>query len=202
MLFQDSKEIDPSWIPINFTPKEILTVTSELHRLRHPRQVPVLYVMVVLSLIVCIVLLPLLYIDVSIKSPGILRATTDVTTLKSTSVGIVKAIMVNENAYVKEGQLLIDIKSPVLTERIRYLQNKVAEANSYRNDVLQLLQRESFETKPMRGSVLARSPATPLYRQYLEDYHKKIGERQTRFLKVKQDYDRNKMFYDQRTSRI
>jgi len=179
-------------------PVEILNVTSEIHRLQHPHHVPVIYLIVVMSLIVCLFLLPFIFIEISIKSPGILRATTDVTTLKSTSAGIVNAVLVNENASVKKGQLLIDVKSPVLEGRIHYLQNKVAEANSFRKDVVQLIHSESFESKPMREREPAWAPVTPLYHQTLADYHEKIAERQTRFLKVKLDYDRNRMLYDQR----
>ena len=179
-------------------PAEIINLTSELYQLRHPRQSNVIYLIVVLSLIVFVLLLPCLYIDVSIKSPGIIRAITEVTTLKSTSAGLVKAVFVNDNAVVNDGQLLIDIQSPVLEERIRYLQNKVAEANSFLKDLQQLIHCHSSDTKPIHDDVPSWSPATSLYYQSLADYHKKKEERQTRFIKVKRDHDRNQKLFDQR----
>jgi len=179
-------------------PEEDLNLTSEIHLLCQPLPLPVIYLTMVLSLIIGALLLPFIFIDVSIKSPGILRPTTEVATLKSSSSGVVKAVLVKENAPVREGQLLVDVRSPLLEEKIRFLQRKVAEANTFLKDVQELIYFKSSATNSTRDSAPVWSPVTPLYRQSLADYDKKMVERKTQFLKVKCDYERNSQLYIQR----
>ncbi len=147
-----------------------------------------------LSLIAFVALLPFLWIDVSVKSTGLLKAATEVSTLKATSSGYVKETYIKENATVEKGQLIFAVQSPVLEEKERYLLSKLEEVSHFLKDI-NYLTDANHSRHPETSN---RELETNLYRQQLTDYHQKLTDRQTRFLKVKQDYDRNKKLYDQK----
>lgn len=170
-------------------PKEIIEFTTEHHLARHSRSSQIIYIILVLSLLAFVTLLPFLLIDVSVKSTGLLKAATEVSTLKATSSGYVKETYIKENATVEKGQLLFAVQSPVLEEKERYLQQKIIETNQFLQDANRLVNNQSANDREL---------LTNLYRQSLSDYHQKLSDRQTRFLKVKQDYDRNKKLFDQK----
>jgi multidrug resistance efflux pump len=171
-------------------PKEILQQTSQYHLARYSRPAQTIYIIIVISILGFIAALPSIFIDVSIKSTGLLKAATEVSTIKAISSGYVKEVFVQENSLVKKDQLLFAVKSPLLEEKERFLQSKMKETNSFLSDAKILANNQQRVT----GS---QQLATSLYRQSNSDYLQKLTDRQTRFLKVKQDYDRNKKLFDQ-----
>jgi len=178
-------------------PKEIPDLSSTSPLAPHYPKNQTIPITLLLSIIICLALLPFISVDISVKSPGLLRASTDHTTLKSAAAGTVKRVLVNQNEVVLEGQLLFEVRSPVLEEKIQYLDSKVAESNRFLNDVRKLSDRERTDSSRASLASTTGSLQTPLYNQSLTDYHKKKAERQTRLLKVKQDYERNKKLYEQ-----
>ncbi len=169
-------------------PKEIIEFTTEHHLARHSRTSQIIYITIVVSLIAFVALLPFLQIDISVKSTGLLKAATEVSVLKATSSGYVKETYIKENTTVEKGQLLFAVQSPLLEEKEHFLKSKLEEVNLFLQDASRLVNSLSS----MDHGLL-----TSLYRQSLSDYRQKVNERQTRFLKVKQDYDRNKKLYNQ-----
>jgi len=178
-------------------PKDIPDLSSTSPLAPHYPKNQTIPITLLLSIIICLALLPFISVDISVKSPGLLRASTDHTTLKSAAAGTVKRVLVNQNEVVLEGQLLFEVRSPVLEEKIQYLDSKVAESNRFLNDVRKLIDRERTDSSCASLASTTGSLQTPLYNQSLADYHKKKAERQTRLLKLKQDYERNKKLYEQ-----
>jgi HlyD family secretion protein len=122
-----------------------------------------------------------------VKSQGLIKAATDVSTLKATSTGHIKEVYIKENATVEKGQMLFAVQSPLLEVEEKHLQNELKEARLFLKDVNGLLSPSGH-----------RFPMTNFYRQSLSGYHQKLTDRQTRFLKVKQDYERNKRLYEEK----
>jgi len=179
------------------SPKRIPDLSSTSPLEPHYPENQTIHITILLSTLVCLALLPFVSVDISVKSPGLLRASTDHTTLKSAAAGMVKSVLVKQNEVVVEGQLLFEVRSPVLEEKIHYLDGKVAESTKFLNDVRKLIDWERTDSSPASLASIAGSLQTPLYNQSLADYRKKKAERQTRLLKVKQDYERNKKLYEQ-----
>ncbi|HLZ16352.1 MAG TPA: HlyD family efflux transporter periplasmic adaptor subunit [Cyclobacteriaceae bacterium] len=171
----------------NLLPLALIEFTLPYHISRYSRPSQVIYLVLIFSSVMMIALLPFLQVDISVTSPGLLKAATEVTSLRAPSSGVVKKVFIRENADVKEGQCLIEIKSPVLDERERYLTSRLAELSRFHRDAKQLL----FENDTRWN------PETGLYRQSLSDFRQKLTDRQTRFLKVQQDYLRNKKLFEQ-----
>ncbi|MBK7649567.1 MAG: HlyD family efflux transporter periplasmic adaptor subunit [Flammeovirgaceae bacterium] len=102
-----------------------------------------------------------------------------------------KEVFIQENSLVKKDQLLFSVQSPILEEKERFLLTKIEETNIFLNDV-GILTKNSQQT--VKGIAQLE---TTFYRQSYSDYLEKLNDRQVRFLKVKQDYDRNKKLFDQ-----
>jgi len=171
-------------------PAEILEQTAEYQLAQNSKPTQILYSFLVISLLAGVVALPFLFIDVSVKSSGLLRAATELNTLKAISAGIVQKVYVNENSVVTKGQLLFEVQSPMLEEKDKYLIGKVSEIKLFLNDLIELTSSKAIDTQqPINLN-------TPLYQQSLIDYRQKLVERRTKYQKAKQDYDRNKKLYD------
>lgn len=172
-------------------PKEILEHTTQYHLARYSQPAQTIYVIILVSIFCFIAALPYIFIDISIKSGGLLKATTEVSAIKAISSGYVKEVYIQENSLVKKDQLLFSVQSPMLDEKERFLQTKLAETNSFLNDT-KILASNSQQSATGIGQL-----ETNLYRQSYSDYLQKLTDRQTKFLKVKQDYTRNKKLYEQ-----
>ncbi len=177
---------------LNLFPKEILEHTSQYHLAQYSRPAQTIYIIILVSIFCFIASLPYVFIDISIKSAGLLKAATEASTIKAISAGYVKEVFIQENSSVKKDQLLFSVQSPMLDEKERFLQTKIEETNSFLNDV-KILANNSQQL-----ATGGWQPATNLYRQSYSDYLQKLTDRQVRFLKVKQDYTRNKKLYDQK----
>ena len=151
-----------------------------------------IYLVLVLALAVFAALLPFLFIDVTVKSPGIIRPATEVSHLKATSSGILKKIFVRENSEVMKGQLLFEVSSPALEEKELYWNAKTKEINQFLQDLDRLTDPNLSNPDEMSEII------TPLYRQALIAYRQKLTDRQIHIHKAKQEYDRNKKLYDER----
>jgi len=171
-------------------PAEILEQTAEYQLAQNSKPTQILYSFLVISLLAGVVALPFLFIDVSVKSSGLLRAATELNTLKAISSGVVQKVYITENSVVQKGQLLFEVQSPVLEEKEKYLIGKVSEIKLFLNDLIELTSSKIIDTQQ------SINLNTPLYQQSLIDYRQKLVERRTKYQKAKQDYDRNKKLYD------
>ncbi len=169
---------------VNLPPKEIINLSSEHFLSSYSRTSKIIYLLVMLATIVALAALPFLWVDISVKSSGLLKATAELNIIKANAAGYVNEVFIKENAAVRKGQLLLALHSPLLEEKERYLQKRIAETSEFLLDAQQLL-NSNYQ------------PTTNIYRQSLSDYQQKLSDKQTRFEKVKQDYDRNKKLYDQ-----
>lgn len=176
----------------NLFPGELLSLTKEHHVVLHSKRSLYIYNLLVSAVIIFILILPFLFIEVSVKCAGILKAATELTILRATSTGVVKEVFVKENMTVKRGQLLFEVHSSVLEEKEKYFNNKLEEIRMFLNDLQHLTAPHFIE----HSRTAHLRPMTALYRQSISDYGQKLVDRQTRFQKIKQDYKRNKKLYD------
>lgn len=171
-------------------PREINALATGYYLARRARPGQIIYLAIIFSLITSIALLPFIVVQVTVKSPGLLRASTGISVIRATSGGIVKKVLIRENSEVKRGQLLLEVISPTLEEKEHYLEGRIKKANLLRQDLKTLVGSSMADQK-------ISALITPLYRQAMTDYLQQSQERQTRFHKVKQDYERNKKLYNE-----
>jgi HlyD family secretion protein len=171
-------------------PSAILESTTQHLLARQNRAPQVIYVAILVSVIALIASLPFLVVDVTVKSAGMLKATTEVSILKSPATGYVNHVMIKENQAVEKGQVLFSVVTPVLLEKEKYFVARLKEVNELKKDIYKLL-NEAADFPGVNHLV------TGFYQQAYSDFHQKLMDRQVRLLKVTRDYERNKKLYDQ-----
>ncbi|SHM08791.1 HlyD family secretion protein [Flavobacterium xanthum] len=143
-----------------------------------------IYFVIVIAVLVFIALLPVIKIDISSQSRGIIRSTTDNVQVSSLVNGKVTFVKLKNNQVVQQGDTLIAITQENLnTEKVT---NQVAAATT--QDQIHDL------TQVAQGS--ATSLKTPAMQQEWLSYSSKKEELQSKIAQAKIVYDRNKQLHD------
>ena len=172
-------------------PAQFLSITKEYHVARNRTTSSIIYKFIVISVLTFILLLPFLFVDVSVRCKGILKAALELTNLKASSSGVIEQVLIRDNQRVRKGQLLIKIRSPVLEEREVYLREKINEITMLVQDVEQLINFTRLDHELNNWA-----PSTAFYKQSVSDFVQKVNEGTQRLKKVKKDYNRKKKLFD------
>lgn len=168
-------------------PSSHLEYTSIYYTSNHSKKSQVIYFAIISALLVTGILLPFLFVDISVKTSGVLKTTSEIVVVKAPAQGFVGEVLVKENDRVMKGQLLMTVHSPVLEDKSKSLSGRITEVSEY---VVDLKQLTSGAPSPRL--------AMPLYLQSWKDYSQKVFDKETRFNKVKVDYERNKKLFENR----
>lgn len=168
-------------------PSSFLEYTSIHYTSSHSKKSQIIYFVIIVALLVSGILLPFLFVDISVKTSGVLKTTSEIVVVKAPAQGFAGNVLVKENDRVMKGQLLMTVHSPVLEDKSKSLSGRITEVSGYLVDLKQLTSD-------------APSPrlALPLYLQSWKDYSQKVLDKETRFNKVKVDYERNKKLFENR----
>ena len=101
-------------------PPEIIDFSAEKYYSQFRIRSKIIYSAVVLSVVLAILLLPVIKIDVSTQSRGIVRTPSENTLIQSPIYGEVICYDLYENKTVSKGDTLIVFNFDQLEERIRY----------------------------------------------------------------------------------
>jgi HlyD family secretion protein len=131
-------------------PREYGEDSLERHLARHSRRSQVVYVTVVAALATAIALLPVMKVDVSVQSSGIVRPTTEKHEVKARASGVVERVLVRPNQRVREGEALLSLRAGALDEQAGLLAAQIAEKRSFVADLEALVR--SPDGTPSFGS--------------------------------------------------
>ncbi|MDX9881201.1 MAG: HlyD family efflux transporter periplasmic adaptor subunit [Prolixibacteraceae bacterium] len=165
-------------------PKEIINETSEKHFFRFSRQSGIIYLTFIVLLILVFATLPLVEIDISVQSRGIIRSKDEANKLFSPITGQIERIAISENQQVRKGDTLIWFRKNKLTETISFLERKTNELQNFIDDIENILDfRYQKLTSPKYISDHAR------YRQKLREFDLQIDQ-------LRRDFERTKSLYE------
>lgn len=145
----------------------------------------IVYWIVLATIALSIILLPFIYVDVSVQSIGIVRPITETTEIKATVSEIISEVYVHEGQKVKKGELLLRFRSSSPHEKIQYQEKLLSDLNAHISD-LQILATGKMPD-------IFKSPTR------LQEYHlftNKKKELQVGIDKAKRELDREKILYD------
>lgn len=145
----------------------------------------VVYWIVLATIALTIVLLPFIYVDVSVQSLGMVRPITETTEIKATVSEIISEVYVHEGQKVKKGELLLRFRSSSPHEKIQSQEKLLSDLNAHISD-LQILATGKMPD-------IFKSPTR------LQEYHlftNKKKELQVGIDKAKRELDREKILYD------
>lgn len=143
-----------------------------------------IYLVIVLALVVFISSLPLIKIDISSQSRGVIRSTTDNVPLTSLVNGKVVYVHLKNNWLVKKGDTLIQLNQESL--------NSEKYTNESISSDLQTRIRDLSRIVTSSNAVLT----TPELQQELNSYNSKKSELESKITQAKIVYDRYKHLFD------
>lgn len=165
-------------------PNEIIENSQEANFSKHSVSSKVIYCTIVLSVMFAMVLLPFIYVDVGVRSQGLIRPATEVIQISAPVSGHIKQLHATENSYLSSGELIAVIDSPDIAERIRFNKNRQKQVKIFLHD-LNILQDFEYESIDHNNFPILTSPrykrAYLEYRQTLLN-HKQETDRQKRLL--------------------
>ena len=143
-----------------------------------------IYLVVVLAVLVFLALLPVIKVDVSSQSRGVVRSVTDNVPVTTVVSGRLTLCGIRNNAVVKKGDTLLKI-SPQVLEADNQLQNSVlGTSNQLRVDI---------------GNALAgnfTSISSAAVRQEVMQFQSQQNELKSKLLLAQNTFNRNKTLYD------
>ena len=143
-----------------------------------------IYLVVVLAVLVFLALLPVIKVDVSSQSRGVVRSVTDNVPVTTVVSGRLTLCGIRNNAVVKKGDTLLKI-SPQVLEADNQLQNSVlGTSNQLRADI----------SKALAGSFNSISSAA--VRQEVMQFQSQQNELKSKLLLAQNTFNRNKTLYD------
>jgi HlyD family secretion protein len=143
-----------------------------------------IYLVIVVSLVVFISSLPLVKIDISSQSRGIIRSTTDNVPLTSLVNGKVVSVNLKNNRLVQKGDTLVQLTQESLNNE-KYTNESLASDLQNRISDLSRIVTSS-------NTVLT----TPELQQEWNSYNSKKNELESKIAQAKIVYDRNKQLFD------
>lgn len=167
-------------------PAEIAPFTTEAYLPRVSVKSQLIYVSVLLALMGALAILPFVYVEVSVQSTGIIRATAERNELRSLVAGTIAHTYVRENQSVVAGQPIVSLQTDMLDTKLRLNRTQQQEKLLYISDLQQLvlLDRQSLKLPTMLAS--------PLYRQQYEQLRWTLTENLQTQRKRKREWDIDK----------
>jgi membrane fusion protein, peptide pheromone/bacteriocin exporter len=143
-----------------------------------------IYLVLVLAVIVCIALLPIIKVDISSQSRGIIRSTTDNVPVTSIVSGRVTWLQLHNNNIVKQGDTLIKISKQSLDTERNTQDTLATSVTGLLADVSRILQGNTSNL------------VTASAREDFFKYQAHKSELQSKVAQAQTNYNRNKGLYD------
>jgi membrane fusion protein, peptide pheromone/bacteriocin exporter len=147
-------------------PPEIIENTVECYHARISTRRKAIYGLILVMILLVFVSLPLVQVDISSQSRGVIRSPYENTTIQSALYGEVISYRLLENKAVQKGDTLIILNSDKLNEQVALANRKMQENDLFISDIACLL------------SAKYNQLLTPKYRGEYYRYQAKINEQQ------------------------
>lgn len=167
-------------------PKEIIENTLEVHQFKHTNKSKIIYSIILLTIISALISLPFIKVTIYNTSQGLIRPDKERILLESSNSGKVIFHQLKNNGQVKKGDTLLLINNLSITQQISTTKNLLSETKNFAED-LKLLSSQKR---------IANKLQSLKYKQEFSFYQQKLNELNTRFQKIKEDYNRNQKLFD------
>ncbi|MFE3872291.1 HlyD family secretion protein [Flavobacterium sp. ZS1P70] len=143
-----------------------------------------IYLVLILAILIFLALLPVIKVDISSQSRGIVRSTTDNVPLTSLANGKVTFVHLKNNDVVQKGDTLVQLT-----------QENLDTEKATNQEVSSTVQDQVYDLSLV---ILGKSNMlkTPAIQQEWYSYTSKQSELQSKIAQAKTAYDRNKQLYD------
>ncbi|MDI6402568.1 HlyD family efflux transporter periplasmic adaptor subunit, partial [Balneolaceae bacterium ANBcel3] len=173
-------------------PKEIIEHTQEKNFSTHSVSSKVIYITILTFLIGALLLIPFIYVDVGIRSQGLVRPVTEVVPLASPVSGHIQLLMGSENSAISRGELFALIEAPEINERLRFNKRRKEQLSDFISDIQTLQQFDSL-------SVTLSTPLqSPRYQRNWLEFRQHLINQQETIRQLKRTHDRKKHLFEKK----
>jgi HlyD family secretion protein len=167
---------------MNFSSDPIHTLENLTHK-NKTKSISI-YLVIVVALVVFISALPLVKIDISSQSRGIIRSTTDNVPLTSLVNGKVVSVHLKNNRLVQKGDTLVQLTQESLNTEKSTTESLASDLQNRISDLSRIATSSN--------AVLT----TPELQQEWNSYNSRKNELESKIAQAKIVYDRNKQLFD------
>jgi len=167
-------------------PPEIIENTAECYHAQISTRSKAIYSLILIMLLLAFASLPLVQVDISSQSRGVIRSPYENTTIQSALYGEVVSYRMLENKPVQKGDTLIVLNSDKLNEQIGLANRKIQENDLFISDIACLL------------SAKYNQLLTPKYRGEYYRYKAKLNEQQISVNYLRKELTTQKTLADQK----
>jgi len=170
---------------INIYSKNFSEGTIEYLLSKNSTKSQVIYITVVLAFIVAMVLLPFIFVNVTVQGGGIVRPVTEKTEVKALVSGRVAKVFIVDAQQVFKGDTLLLIQSDKLNSQYAFIKKQITETEGFISDLekLVILKASTFVSGKYQG-------------EYLK-FKKQITQVKNKRKKAKLELDRNEILLEQ-----
>jgi len=176
----------------NYLPAQLITGTIEYYLFKISARSQSIYLIFCMMMLLMLCSLPLIYIDVSVSTPGILTTQFEQQTLYAPSQGQIIYSRIKANERVVRGDTLLILDSKVLTAHLGSLKIQDEENQQSINDLLLLVKMDSLHTITGIPGL-----STSKYKTEFESFRKKYNHQATLVNKKLRDYRRIQHLHNQ-----
>ncbi len=146
----------------------------------------VIYIIVVIFFFTAILLLPVIYVHVTVQGNGIIRPLTEKTEIKALVSGKVSKINVSEGAKINANDTILILEQKGIHSRIQLFRRQQIESEEYISDLESIIQMDSAPCRSIK---------------YQGEYNKfinQLNQIRSKRDKAKKELDRNQSLYLQK----
>jgi len=168
-------------------PKEIIESTVETHMFRHSTKSKVIYLIILLSVMTALALLPFTNVDIYSTSRGIIKPDKERITITAPISGKINTSYLNNNMFVKKGDTLVSFDASIIVEKLSLSKRQIEETTLFIQDLSYMVGAKKIDLKQLKS---------PKFQNEALLFKQKEYELQTKFKKLKRDFNRSKKLFD------
>ena len=123
---------------ISFLPAEWIENNIDTYLYKHRAKTNLIYIILLMVIMIAIVLLPFIYVDVTIQSKGVVRPTNEMSVLTSPLTEIVQAVYAKDGGKLRKGDVVLMFKSTAPNEKMSYQYQRSCDIKAQIMDLVQL----------------------------------------------------------------
>jgi len=167
-------------------PPEIIKNSAENYFNTQSTASKAVYLMLLATLLIFLLLLPVITVDITTQSNGVIRSRYDDNILQSGVYGEVTLANISENLTVAQGDTLLVINTQKTDEQINYYQLQIDEETIHLNDLALLLGNSQSQL------------ASTLFRQESAGYQGKLEEQKVKMSQVEKEFVLAETLYEKK----
>ena len=170
-------------------PSEVAGDAIESYLAQYPGKSRGIYLIVLLALVGAGALLPILKVDITVQSAGLIRPAMEKSEIRARVSGLVQEVFVEGQEAVQKGQPLLAVQTKVLDERANLLQTQLDEKERFLSDLDRLL-----ESTGRKEAI--RRLASGKYRQAYAHFEDELRKRRLREQNAERVLERHRHLYE------